>query len=185
MKLGYLRMIRKPRDNQCNGSQHPLQDPKKARMSLSKFKVISLLFPTWYTILSVLQIIYASTCFGRHPPILRRSLLLIIQLCSLRRSHSLQVAVLCTCWKEKVSFQHVHKTATCREWQHQRLHNCIINNRDLLKMAVLCTCWREALQQVHKTATCREWQHQKLHNCIINNRDLLKIGGCRPKHVEA
>jgi hypothetical protein len=44
MKHGYLRMIRKPNDNQWNGSQHPLQDPKKARMSLSKFKVMLIAF---------------------------------------------------------------------------------------------------------------------------------------------
>jgi hypothetical protein len=62
--------------------------------------VFPLLFPTWCTILSILQTIYASTCFGRHPPIFRRSLLLIIQLCRLWCSHSLQVAVLCTCWRE-------------------------------------------------------------------------------------
>ena len=39
----------------------------------------------------------ASTCFGRHPPILRRSVSLIIHVCSLWYSHSLQVAVLYTC----------------------------------------------------------------------------------------
>ena len=39
----------------------------------------------------------AFTCFGRHPPILRRSMSLIVHLCSLWYSYSLQVAVLCTC----------------------------------------------------------------------------------------
>ena len=39
----------------------------------------------------------ASTCFERHPPILRRSVSLIVHVCSLWDSHSLQVAVLCTC----------------------------------------------------------------------------------------
>jgi len=38
-----------------------------------------------------------SICFGLHPPILRRSMSLIIQVCSLWCSRSLQVAVLCTC----------------------------------------------------------------------------------------
>ena len=42
----------------------------------------------------------ASTCFGHHPPILRRSMSLIIHVCSLWCSRSLQVAVLCTCWRE-------------------------------------------------------------------------------------
>ena len=44
MKLGYLRMIRKPSDNQCSGSQHQLQDQKKARMSHLKFKDILIVF---------------------------------------------------------------------------------------------------------------------------------------------
>jgi len=39
----------------------------------------------------------ASKCFERHPLIFRRSMSLIVHLCSLRYSHSLQVAVLCTC----------------------------------------------------------------------------------------
>ena len=39
----------------------------------------------------------ASTCFERHPPILRRSMSLIVHVCNLWYSHSLQVAVLCTC----------------------------------------------------------------------------------------
>ena len=39
----------------------------------------------------------ASTCFERHSPILRRSMSLIVRVCSLWYSHSLQVAVLCTC----------------------------------------------------------------------------------------
>ena len=38
-----------------------------------------------------------STCSGLHPPILRRSMSLIIQVCSLWCSRSLHVAVLCTC----------------------------------------------------------------------------------------
>ena len=29
----------------------------------------------------------------------------------------------------------VHKTATCREWEYQRLHTCTINIIDLLKMS--------------------------------------------------
>ena len=43
MKLGYLHMIQKPSDNQCSGSQHQLQDQKKARMSHSKFKALLIL----------------------------------------------------------------------------------------------------------------------------------------------
>jgi len=39
----------------------------------------------------------ASTCFERHPPILRWSMSLIVHVCNLWYSHSLQVAVLCTC----------------------------------------------------------------------------------------
>jgi len=39
----------------------------------------------------------ASTFFGRHLPILRRSMSLVVHVCSLWYSHSLQVAVLCTC----------------------------------------------------------------------------------------
>ena len=38
----------------------------------------------------------SSTCFERHPPILRRSMSLIVPVRSLWYSHSLQVAVLCT-----------------------------------------------------------------------------------------
>jgi len=41
----------------------------------------------------------ASICFERHPPIFRRSMSLIEHVCSLWYSHSLQVAVLCTCIK--------------------------------------------------------------------------------------
>jgi len=44
MKLGYLHMIWKPSDNQCSGSRHHLQDQKKARMSYSKFKAMSIVF---------------------------------------------------------------------------------------------------------------------------------------------
>ena len=54
MKLGYLRMIQKPSDNQCSGSQHQLQDQKKARMSHSKFKDMLIVFfdivVLWYCI---------------------------------------------------------------------------------------------------------------------------------------
>jgi len=50
----------------------------------------------------------ASTCFARHLPILRRSMSLIVHVCSLWYSHSLQVV-------------------TCREWEYQRLHTCTIN----------------------------------------------------------
>ena len=39
----------------------------------------------------------SSTCFERHPLIFRRSMMLIVHVCSLWCSHSLQVAVLCTC----------------------------------------------------------------------------------------
>jgi len=44
MKLGYLCMIWKPSNNQCSGSQHNLQDQKKARMSRSKFKAMLIVF---------------------------------------------------------------------------------------------------------------------------------------------
>ena len=44
MKLGYLRMIWKPSNNQCSGSQHHLQDKKKACMSRSKFKAMLIVF---------------------------------------------------------------------------------------------------------------------------------------------
>ena len=37
-------MIWKPSDNQCSGSRHHLQDQKKARMSHSKFKAMSIVF---------------------------------------------------------------------------------------------------------------------------------------------
>jgi len=37
-------MIWKPSDNQCSGSQHHLQDQKKARMSLSNFKAMLIIF---------------------------------------------------------------------------------------------------------------------------------------------
>ena len=39
----------------------------------------------------------SSTCFERHPLIFRGSMMLIVHVCSLWYSHSLQVAVLCTC----------------------------------------------------------------------------------------
>ena len=39
----------------------------------------------------------SSTSFERHPLIFRRSMMLIVHVCSLWYSHSLQVAVLCTC----------------------------------------------------------------------------------------
>ena len=39
----------------------------------------------------------SSTCFERHPLIFRRSVTLIVHVRSLWHSHSLQVAVLCTC----------------------------------------------------------------------------------------
>jgi len=39
MNLWYLRMIRKPSDNQCSGSQHHLQE-QKARMSRSNFNAM-------------------------------------------------------------------------------------------------------------------------------------------------
>ena len=39
----------------------------------------------------------SSTCFERHPLIFRRSMMLTVHVCSLWYSHSLQVAVLCTC----------------------------------------------------------------------------------------
>ena len=39
----------------------------------------------------------SSTCFELHPFIFRRSMMLIVHVCSLWYSHSLQVAVLCTC----------------------------------------------------------------------------------------
>ena len=44
----------------------------------------------------------SSTCFKRHPLIFRRSMMLIVHVCSLWYSHSLQVAVLCTCQRETV-----------------------------------------------------------------------------------
>jgi len=46
----------------------------------------------------------ASICFGRHPPIIRRSMSLIVHVCSLWYSHSLQVAILCTCQRETGRF---------------------------------------------------------------------------------
>ena len=39
----------------------------------------------------------SSTCFKRHPLIFRRSMMLIVHVCILWYSYSLQVAVLCTC----------------------------------------------------------------------------------------
>jgi len=80
----------------------------------------------------------ACTCFERHPIILRRSVSLIIHVCSLWYSHSLQVAVLCACYGE------THKTATCREWEYWRLHTCIINDIDLLRMSGWCSKHVEA-----------------------------------------
>jgi len=43
MKLWYLRMIRKPSDNQCSGSQHHLQE-QKARMIRSNFNAMLIVF---------------------------------------------------------------------------------------------------------------------------------------------
>ena len=64
------------------------------------FVKIPLLIPPWYTIF-FLNINYiklsSSTCFERHPLIFRRSMMLIVHVCSLWYSHSLQVAALCTC----------------------------------------------------------------------------------------
>ena len=39
----------------------------------------------------------SSTCFEHHPLIFRRSMMLTVHVCSLWYSHTLQVAVLCTC----------------------------------------------------------------------------------------
>ena len=58
--------------------------------------IIPLLIPTWYTIFIYIKL-SSSTCFERHPLIFRRSMMLIVHVCSLWYSHSLQVAVLCTC----------------------------------------------------------------------------------------
>ena len=60
---------------------------------------LPLLIPTWYTIFFYINYITlsSSTCFERHPLIFRRSMMLIVHVCSLWYSHSLQVAVLCTC----------------------------------------------------------------------------------------
>jgi hypothetical protein len=47
MQFGYLRMIREPSDNQCSVGQHYLQDHKKARTSLLKFKdMLNIFFAT-------------------------------------------------------------------------------------------------------------------------------------------
>ena len=62
---------------------------------------LPLLVPTWYTIFYINSTkLNASTCFEHHPPIFRRSMSLIIHVCSHWYSHSLQVVVLCTCWSE-------------------------------------------------------------------------------------
>ena len=59
---------------------------------------IPLLIPTWYTIFYINYIkLSSSACFKHHPLIFRRSVMLIVHICSLWYSHSLQVAVLCTC----------------------------------------------------------------------------------------
>ena len=60
--------------------------------------IFPLLIPTWYTIFYINYLkLSSSTCFERHPLIFRRSTMLIVHVCSLWYSHSLQVAVLCTC----------------------------------------------------------------------------------------
>jgi len=41
--------------------------------------------------------LWSSICFERHPLIFRSSMMLIVHVCSLWYSYSLQVAVLCTC----------------------------------------------------------------------------------------
>ena len=62
------------------------------------YRGIPLLIPTWYTIFYINYIkLSSSTCFERHPLIFRRSVTLTVHVCSLWYSHSLQVAVLCTC----------------------------------------------------------------------------------------
>jgi hypothetical protein len=61
-------------------------------------RILPLLIPTWYTIFYINYIKLSSyTCFERNPLIFRRSMMLIVHVCSLWCSHSLQVAVLCTC----------------------------------------------------------------------------------------
>jgi len=65
---------------------------------LKLIEVIPLLIPTWYTIFYINYIkLNSSTCFEHHPLIFRRSMMLIVHVCSLWYSHSLQVAILCTC----------------------------------------------------------------------------------------
>ena len=51
-----------------------------------------LLIPIWYTIFYINYIkLSSSTCFERHPLILRRSIMLIVHVCSLWYSHSVKV----------------------------------------------------------------------------------------------
>ena len=54
--------------------------------------IIPLLIPTWYTIFYINYIkLGSSTCFERHPLIFRRSMMLIVHVCSLWYSHSVKV----------------------------------------------------------------------------------------------
>ena len=66
------------------------------RSNVNRFWV-PLLIPTWYTIFYINYItLSSSTCFERHSLIFR-SVSLTVHVCSLWCSHSLQVAILCTC----------------------------------------------------------------------------------------
>ena len=68
------------------------------QVNSANWYTVPLLIPTWYTIFYINYIkLSSSKCFERHPLIFRRSMMLIVHVCSLWYSHSLQVAVLCTC----------------------------------------------------------------------------------------
>ena len=55
-------------------------------------RLITLLIPTWCTIFHINYIqLSSSTCFERHSLILRRSVVLIVHVCSLWYSHSVKV----------------------------------------------------------------------------------------------
>jgi len=56
------------------------------------YRLIPLLIPTWYKIFYINYIkLSSSTCFECHPLIFRRSMMLIVHVCSLWYSHSVKV----------------------------------------------------------------------------------------------
>ena len=77
----------------------------------------------------------SSTCFERHPLIFRRSMMLIVHVCSLWYSHSLQVA---SCWLFLYDLYYdarIHEHKNCRQPQTYVKPEAAITVFELLMMS--------------------------------------------------